>query len=221
LDTLLAWLTGLSPITLYVVLGSLALIENIFPPAPSDTIIAFGAFVAARRQASMTACLVAIIIGHMIGAGIVYLVGRRWGADRVRSWLASRGEGSADETFEQLYSKYGAAALFVVRFLPYVRAVVPLIGGALRIPLALLTAVVLVHGLVWYGLITYAAWRVGENLDMLLRVLKRGGMTLGIGAAVVLAIGAAVWWWRRRIARVLALEAAKALALEAGHDAAP
>lgn len=193
-----AWLTGLPAAALYSVLALLAFIENVFPPAPADTIIAFGTFLAARGQASLLGCLGMVIAGHLVGAATVFMVGRRWGADRVRAWLAERGEAKAEATFEAWYRRYGVWALLVGRFIPFVRGVVPLGAGALRIPLVPVLAVTLVHATVWYGIITYAAYRVGENFDMLLRIMKRGGTTLGIAAGVVAVVAVAVWWWRRK-----------------------
>lgn len=193
-----AWLTGLPAAALYGVLAFLAFLENVFPPAPADTIIAFGTFLAARGQAALLGCLGFVVAGHLVGAGTVYGVGRRWGADRVRAWLAERGEAKAEATFEAWYRRYGFWALLVGRFIPFVRGVVPLGAGALRIALLPVLAVTLVHAVVWYGIITYAAWRVGENFDALVGIMKRGGTTLGAAAGAVAVAAVAAWWWRRR-----------------------
>ena len=198
MDAFLAWLQQLPAAALYGVLWFLAFLENVFPPAPADTIIAFGAFLAAQGQASLVWCLGAIIGGHLVGAGTVFGVGRRWGADRVRGWLAERGEAKAEATFEAWYRRYGFWALLVGRFIPFVRGVVPLAAGALRIPLWSVLTVVFLHAALWYGLITYAAYRVGENFDLLVAAMKRGGTTLGIAAGAIAVVAGAAWWWRRR-----------------------
>lgn len=201
MDAFLAWLQQLPAAALYGVLAFLAFLENVFPPAPADTIIAFGAFLAAQGQASLAWCLGVIIGGHLVGAGTVYGVGRRWGAERVRRWLAERGEAKAEATFEAWYRRYGFWALLVGRFIPFVRGVVPLAAGALRIPVWSVLAVTFLHAAVWYGLITYAAYRVGENFDALVAAMRRGGTTLGIGAGAIAVAGIAAWWWRRRARR--------------------
>ena len=48
MQALLDWLVTLSPVTLYTVLMLTAALENLVPPFPSDVVVAFGSFVAAR-----------------------------------------------------------------------------------------------------------------------------------------------------------------------------
>ena len=46
MSSLLAWLVALPAGWLYAVIAVAALMENVFPPLPADTVIALGAFVA-------------------------------------------------------------------------------------------------------------------------------------------------------------------------------
>lgn len=194
----LAWLQQLPPSALYSVLGALAFTENVFPPAPADTIIAFGTFLAARGSATLALCLAAVIVGHLVGAATVYVVGRRWGTAKARAFMASHGEGKADALFETWYAKYGFFALLVGRFIPFVRGVIPLAAGAMGISFVAVQLVTFIHAAVWYGLITVLAYKAGENFQLLVTRMQQGGATLGIVAATVACTAAAVWWWRRR-----------------------
>ena len=42
LQSILAWLGGLPSVVLYLALALFAAVENIFPPLPTDTVVAFG-----------------------------------------------------------------------------------------------------------------------------------------------------------------------------------
>lgn len=198
MEALLGWLSGLPAGALAALLAFLAWLENIFPPAPSDTIIAFTFFLMARGGTGLAVALSLVVVGHLAGAATMYALGRRWGADRVRAWLATRGEAKAEAVFEDLYGRYGFAALLVGRFVPFVRGVVPLVAGALRIRVLAVLVVTAVHAVVWYALIGWAAYRVGENFGDVVRIMRRGGATLGGAAAAVAVVVAAAWWWRRR-----------------------
>lgn len=198
MEALLGWLSGLPAGALAGLLVFLAWLENVFPPAPSDTIIAFTFFLMARGGTGLSVGLALVVAGHLAGAATMFALGRRWGAERVRAWLATRGEAKAEAAFEDLYGRYGFAALLVGRFIPFVRGVVPLVAGALRVRALAVLAVTAMHALVWYAVIGWAAYRVGENFTDVVRIMRRGGATLGLVAVTVAVVVLAAWWWRRR-----------------------
>ena len=55
-------------------------------------------------------------------------------------------------------------ALFLSRFIPGVRALVPPFAGAFRLPLIRSMVVMGVASGIWYGIISYLAFRVGADL---------------------------------------------------------
>ena len=87
------------------------------------------------------------------------------------------------------------------RFLPGVRAVVPPVAGALGIgPLRSALAMAVPSGL-WYGGITFAAYRAGGDFDALTARLAAGERWVALGAALLVVVVAVVWWRRRHTAR--------------------
>jgi membrane protein DedA with SNARE-associated domain len=118
----------------------------------------------------------------------------------MRSRLLKYGRASSEERLESLYRRRGMLALFVSRFLPGVRALVPPFAGALRmraLPVALLVASA---SALWYGLITYLAYRLGTDWQAISTHLGRMTRTLGWGAAVLVA-AALAWIFYRRLGR--------------------
>ncbi len=131
MTALLDWVNSLDIGTLYVLLGAVAFVESIFPPAPADVVVAFGAFYAARRNTEFWPVVAAIVVGSVLGSLVVYAVARRFGADWMHARLRRLHLLNAEEKLEGLYAHYGLAALFVSRFVPGLRAVVsPMAGGA-------------------------------------------------------------------------------------------
>jgi len=193
-------LTALPPLALYLALFGAAAIENVFPPLPSDTVVAFGSFLAARGHGSALGAFLATWSGSLAGAMLMYAAGRRYGALRLMRRL-SKGGDDADARVRAWYGRRGVWALVFSRFLPGVRAVVPPIAGALRVPpLKALAAMALASG-VWYGIITYLAFQVGDDWDALAARIGGASRTVGWTSLAVVTLAAALWYGRRVLRR--------------------
>ncbi len=208
MTALLDWVAGIDLTTLYALLALVAFIESIFPPAPADLVVAFGAFLAARRGASYPIVVAAIVAGSAVGAMVVYGIARHFGADWMHAKLRRLKLVGAEEKLEALYEHYGLAALFVSRFLPGLRAVVPPMAGAMRVPWVRTMVVLTVASAIWYGLIIWLAFRVGTDWEQVkgsLHIVGRRALFIALLAAVLLGL---VGWrlWKRHHAKHLAAE---------------
>jgi membrane protein DedA with SNARE-associated domain len=180
--------------TLYTVLVVTAAIENLIPPFPSDVVVAFGSFVVAQgNKGTMWGVFLATWAGNVAGAMIVYALGRRYGAERLEKRLAGKHAESADAKIRRLFERYGMPAVFVSRFVPGVRAVVPAFAGALRLSVVWTMVMVATASAIWYGLITIVAFRVGSDWEQLKATIARYGTTAAIIGGIVLALGVVAW----------------------------
>ncbi|NUS96048.1 MAG: DedA family protein [Gemmatimonadaceae bacterium] len=195
MDAVLEWLTALPPAVLYLVLGLVAAIENIFPPIPADTVVAFGAFLAARGDATLAGALLSTWAGNIAGAMGMYAAGRRFGASRLERRL---GGGSAAARLHAFYERRGFIALFVSRFIPGIRALVPPFAGAARVPAGRAVAIIGSASAIWYAVIVYLAYRVGADWPTLQAKMAQWQRGLFIAAGIAVAIGLTVWLIHRR-----------------------
>jgi membrane protein DedA with SNARE-associated domain len=192
-QALLDWLITLSPATLYTVLGLVAAIENLVPPFPSDLVVAFGSFVAAQGSGTAFGVFVFTWLGNVTGALVVYALGLRYGAQRLERRLAGKHAESRDARIRRMFHRYGMPAVFVSRFIPGVRALVPAFAGAFRLPLVPTAAMIASASAIWYGLITLVAFRVGADWPRLKVLIAGYSTTAAIVATAVLALGIAAW----------------------------
>jgi membrane protein DedA with SNARE-associated domain len=199
LQTILDWFAGLPPVLLYLALFGAALIENVFPPAPSDVVVAFGSFIAARGRGSPFLTFAFVLAGNVTGAMLMYGVGRKYGAERVLRRLGGGADGQA--RMEAMFARWGVWALVVSRFLPGVRALVPPFAGALRLGAVRSALAMGIASAVWYGAITYFAYTAGSNFEALQARIVESQKWLAIGASVLVGLGLAVWLLRRGRAR--------------------
>ncbi|MFN2566303.1 MAG: DedA family protein [Gemmatimonadaceae bacterium] len=183
---------------LYAALSVVAALENVFPPVPADTVVAFGSFLAARGQGTALGVFLCTWAGNLAGAMLIYAVGRRYGAERLERRLLGERAAEAESRLRALYGRYGLAALFVSRFLPGVRAIVPPLAGALRVP-AIRTAVAMgAASAVWYGVISYLAFRIGADWDAVSGAVTRYGRVSAIAGLAIVSIAVATWLILRR-----------------------
>ena len=197
MNDVLDWLSTLPTVALYVALGFFAMVENFFPPLPADTVVAFGSFLAARGQGSVIGSFLSTWTGNMLGVAVMYYAGHRLGPTVIRK--ITRGDDEkARARMQHLYGRYGYAALFLSRFVPGVRAIVPPFAGAMHIPVVPALIGMGLASAIWYGLITWLAFSVGENWSAFEARFATVGRSAAIVAGVLLLIGGVVWYVRRR-----------------------
>jgi membrane protein DedA with SNARE-associated domain len=198
LHTLTGWLGDLPLGSLYIAIGVLSAFENFFPPFPSDAVIAFGSFLADRAHGSAITVFLLGWVGNVAGAGITYTLGRRFGSKAFLSRIENYAGPDAEARIKRLHKKYGFMGLFVSRFLPGVRAIVPPLAGAMRLPAFKVMLSVASASGVWFGLITFLAFRAGDNWDLVERYLVRSGKVAGLVAVAIVVLVVGIWLWKRQ-----------------------
>ena len=201
LQSLLDWLGGLPPVVLNLVLALLAAAENVFPPLPTDTVVAFGTWLAVRGEGSALAAFLCTWVGNVAGAAAMYGVGRRHGTDWMLRKFPRLGDEWGEAKLKHLYSRYGIAGLVVSRFIPGARALVPPFAGALRVPAVPAIAAMAVASGAWYGLISYLAFKAGSDWEAVKGMIARSGRIVGIGASVIGLAAGLFWYVRQRRSR--------------------
>ncbi len=198
MDTILSFLSEISPSIIYVVLGVGAAVENIIPPIPADTFVLLGGFLAARGQASEGVVFLVTWASNTFSALAVYGAGYRYGSSFFRTRLGLYVmDPDQLQTVRRFYRRWGTAAIFLTRFLPGLRAVVPVFAGVshqkpLAVAVPLLTA-----SAIWYGAIVWAGSLAGHNLERIVMLQSRVNLTLA-AFAVILAGPLAIWWLQSR-----------------------
>jgi membrane protein DedA with SNARE-associated domain len=193
-ETFLDRLASMPVPALYAALAVVAALENVFPPVPADTVVAFGSFLAARGQGTALGVFVSTWTGNVAGAMLIYALGRRYGAERLERRLLGERAAEAESRLRALYGKYGLTALFLSRFLPGVRAIVPPLAGALRIPAVRAGVAMGAASAVWYGAVSYLAFRIGADWERLSIAVSRYGRVAGLAALVLAVVAIAIWF---------------------------
>ena len=171
------WITGFISSTGYLGIALLMFAENVFPPIPSELIMPFAGFVAARGELNPIGVLVAGVVGSLLGAVPWYLAGRWLGnerlkrlADRHGRWLTVSREDL--ERAEAWFHRYGVVSVVVGRLVPAVRTLISVPAGITRMHPIPFFAWSAVGTLAWTGFLVGAGYlleshyeRVAEWID--------------------------------------------------------
>jgi len=194
----LAWMDLVPPVVVYVTLGLGAALENIVPAVPADTFVALGGLLSTLGDLDVRWIFVATWSLNTASAMLMYRVGwihgrpffeRGWGQRVLKPHQMDR--------MVRFYDRWGTWAIFLTRFLPGLRAVVPIFAGVTQQRPLFVVAPIASASAIWYGALIWIGVATGHNLDTLRAVLSRTSGILAAVAAVVFFF-AARWWWRTR-----------------------
>ena len=74
----------------YVGVFLLIMIENVFPPIPSEVILLFGGFMTTYTKLSIFGMVVASTLGSLFGAIILYYIGKIFNKDRLKKIISGK-----------------------------------------------------------------------------------------------------------------------------------
>lgn len=121
----------------YGYLGVVILIfaENIFPPIPSEVILTFGGFLTTCTELGVLGTTIAATIGSVLGAVVLYGVGKLFTPDRLcgvingRIGRILRLKAEDIERARSNFIEKGNNTVFFCRFIPIVRSMISIPAG--------------------------------------------------------------------------------------------
>lgn len=196
-----AWITAVMEDYGYAGIFFLILLENIFPPVPSEIVLTVGGFMTTSAGLSIIGVITASTAGSVAGAVILYYIGRWLSVERLESlvekygkWLRIKKDDlrKADAWFD----RYGVWAVFFGRLVPVVRSLISVPAGMSGMKVKMFLLFTTAGTLIWNTILVIVGAAVGENREAIMR-------QLGIYSNVVyvlLALGAVVgiWYFIRR-----------------------
>jgi len=198
MDALLDFLGSRGPLLLYTLLGAGSALENVFPPVPADTFVLLGAFLSAGGRADAWTVFLVTWLANTLTALLVYWMGYRFGRPFFQVGLGRHLLNPTQlRRLGDFYRRWGLPAIFFARFLPGLRAMVPVFAGVTHQRFGVVAFPVLVASGIWYGLLVWLGATAGRNLQDILGWLAGANRALLISAAV-LGILVGVWWVRTR-----------------------
>jgi len=148
----------------------LVILENVFPPIPSEIVLPFAGFVAQRGDGSVVLMIVAATVGAVVGALILYYVAALIGPVRLGVFIAKFGrwfgvKPSDLMRAEQWFDRHAVAAVLLGRCVPLIRSVVSVPAGFRRMPLVPFIAYTALGSAVWNTVLIGAGAVLGNQWE--------------------------------------------------------
>lgn len=148
----------------------LVILENVFPPIPSEIVLPFAGFVAQRGDGSVAVMIFAATIGAVIGALVLYGIAAVIGPDRLAMFVVRFGRWFGVKPAdlvraEQWFDRHAVAAVLLGRCVPLIRSIVSIPAGFRRMSLVPFLLYTALGSLVWNTALIGAGAILGDQWD--------------------------------------------------------
>ncbi|WP_353463357.1 DedA family protein [Mammaliicoccus sciuri] len=163
-----SWITSVMEQFGYFGIALLILLENVFPPIPSEVILTFGGFMTTKSDLTVLGVVAASTIGSVGGAVILYWIGRILNVERIERIIEKWGKylrltkedvRKADAWFD----KYGPWTVFFCRFIPLIRSLISVPAGMSGMNQWLFLVLTTIGTLIWNLVLVMVGAKVGDN----------------------------------------------------------
>lgn len=165
LQYFVTWLSDASlPLIWILAFGIfITFLENIFPPAPCDSLLVFMGGLVSLGKVGFTELLIATTFGSTIGFVLMFFLGKYLGHKIIDS---NKFKFISEETLTKprmWFNKYGYSIIVANRFLSGTRAVISFLAGILEMKPLITTVLSAVSALIWNFILIYAGSLFGAN----------------------------------------------------------
>jgi membrane protein DedA with SNARE-associated domain len=180
----------------YWAVGAALLLENAGLPMPGETILLLASFLAySEHKLALPWIIVVGVCAATLGDNLGFAIGSYGGRPlleryqrtlRIRPAVIARGE--------ELFARYGAATIFVARFIAGLRIVAGPLAGVLRMPWRKFLVFNSLGAVLWVSVIASVGYLFGKHWDALVDLVQDANLAV----AIVVVIVCALFWWKRR-----------------------
>lgn len=197
------WITETMDAYGYFGIFLLIALENLFPPIPSEVILTFGGFMTTSSGLTIPGVILASTAGSVVGAVLLYGVGKLLSAERLEAIVARYGKilrlkpediRKADAWFD----KHGVWAVLLGRLVPLIRSLISIPAGSTGmrwLPFLVLTTI---GSLVWNTVLVYVGAAVGASWETIVGYMDIYSNVVYVGLVlIVVAVG--ILYVRKRV----------------------
>ncbi len=203
IEALTDWVVGVVETFGYSGVAFLVFVENVFPPIPSELVLALAGFTASRGESNVGGMIAAATTGSLGGALVLYGIAAWLGSERLRSLILRRErvlritERDLDRA-ERWFDRWAALGVLVCRCIPLVRSLISVPAGLRRMPVVPFVLLTTVGSLAWNALFVTSGYMLGEQWHRVADAADYAQYVVLASGAGVAVVGAIAWKGRGR-----------------------
>ncbi len=162
----------------YIGVLLLILIENIFPPIPSELILLFGGFMTTYTKLSIIGMIISSTLGSLVGALLLYKIGTIFNKEKLKTMISGKlGKilklkiSDIDNT-DKWFTKKGQKIIFFCRFIPLIRSLISVPAGMNKMNLSKFIIYTTLGSSIWNAVLIVIGSTVGNNWENILNILN-------------------------------------------------
>ena len=142
----------------------LVLLENVFPPIPSEVILPLAGFLIFEGQMTFVEAIAGATLGSVSGALVLYSLGRHGGRPLLlRHGQVLRLDERRLDRADDWFDRHGPKIVFLGRMLPGVRSVVSVPAGLSEMRLPVFVTLTTLGSALWNSALIGAGWALGDK----------------------------------------------------------
>lgn len=196
------WVTEMMEQYGYLGLLLVMVVENLFPPIPSEVVLPFGGFMTTRSELTVPLVILWATVGSLAGALVLYALGMvlpkervLWIVERWGRWLRIKPQ-DIEKSFDW-FDRYGKWTVFFGRMVPLVRSLISIPAGMARMNMALFLLYTVIGSLIWNTLLVSVGAVLGSSWHLIAAWIDVYA-NLIYAILALIAIGVLVWLFRRK-----------------------
>lgn len=188
----------------YIGICLLILIENLFPPIPSEVILTFGGFMTHDTNMTILGVIITATIGSVVGAIILYYIGKILNKERLIKIVTSkygkllRVKPKDIESADNWFDKKGNITVLFCRCIPVVRSLISIPAGMSQMEFPKFILYTTIGSTVWNTLLVLIGAFAGEKKDIILAWIDKLSDVILILLIVAFIVFVIIFYLKRR-----------------------
>lgn len=187
----------------YAAVSFLIAIENIFPPIPSEVILAFSGFLSSKTSLNIWGLIIASTIGATIGATILYWIGTLLNQKRLEALFIhpvfKKLGFKKDDIKKSInwFEMYGTKTILLGRCVPIIRSLISIPAGIAHVNIYKFLISTCLGSLIWNTVLISLGAYMGSQWEQVVLIVEEYSLLIIILTLGILLYFASLWYKKR------------------------